>query len=105
MGRPIGSQNRAKPFADTLRMEIYAGNDFRHLRTIARELIQMAERGHLQATKEVGDRLDGKCKQVLERGDVELEAMTDQQLVAIIRGNQPLSLPYDPGATADLKDG
>jgi len=31
----------------------------RHLRTIARKLIEMAEGGDLQAIKEVGDRLDG----------------------------------------------
>ena len=32
MGRPIGSLNRQKPFADALWMEICAGNDPRHLR-------------------------------------------------------------------------
>jgi hypothetical protein len=86
MGRPIGSLNRQKPFADALRMEICAGNDPRHLRTIARKLIEMAEGGDLQAIKEVGDRLDGKCAQVIERGDARLEDMTDQQLMAVIRG-------------------
>ena len=43
MGRPIGSSNRQKPFADALRMEIRAGNDPRHLRAIARKLIEMAK--------------------------------------------------------------
>jgi hypothetical protein len=61
MGRPIGSVNREKPFTDALRMEICSGNDPRHLRAIARNLIEMAEGGDLQAIKEVGDRLDGKC--------------------------------------------
>jgi len=70
MGRPIGSVNRQKPFADALRLEIGAGNDPRRLRAIARKLIEMAEGGDLQAIKEVGDRLDGKCAQVIERGDV-----------------------------------
>ena len=37
MGRPIGSVNRQKPFADALRVEIRAGNDARHLRAIARK--------------------------------------------------------------------
>jgi len=32
MGRPIGGVNKAKPFADALRMEISAGNNPRHLR-------------------------------------------------------------------------
>jgi hypothetical protein len=31
-------------------------------------------------------RLDGKPVQALERGDVPVEAMTDQQLMSIIRG-------------------
>jgi len=45
--------------------------------------------GDLQAIKEVGDRLDGKCAQVIERGDARLEDMTDQQLMAVIRGGLP----------------
>jgi hypothetical protein len=43
MGRPIGSLNRQKPFADALRLEICAGSDPRRLRAIARKLIEMAE--------------------------------------------------------------
>ena len=89
MGRPIGSLNRQKPFANALRMEICAGNDARHLRAIARKLIEMAEGGDLQAIKEVGDRLDGKCAQVIERGDAPVEALSDRELFAIIRGGSP----------------
>jgi hypothetical protein len=48
-------------------------------------LVEKALSGDLQAIKEVADRMDGKCTQVIERGDVPLEAMTDQQLLAIIR--------------------
>jgi hypothetical protein len=86
MGRPIGSLNRQKPFADALRTEICAGNDPCHLRAIATKLIEMAEGGDLQAIKEIGDRLDGRCAQVMEHGDVPLEKMTDLQLMAISRG-------------------
>ncbi len=86
MGRPIGSINRQKPFADALRMEICAGNDPRQLRAIARKLIEMAEGGDLQAIKEIADRLDGKCAQVVERGDVSVEVLSDRELFAIIRG-------------------
>ncbi|MFY9953940.1 hypothetical protein [Bradyrhizobium sp.] len=85
MGRPIGSVNRQRPFADALRMEICAGNDLRHLRAIARKLIEMAEGGDLQAIKEVGDRLDGKCAQTIERGDVSVDELSDAELYAIIR--------------------
>src|ERR1700733_14206312 len=86
MGRPIGSLNRQKPFADALRTEIRAGNDPRHLRAIARKLIENALDGDLQAIREIADRLDGKPAQVIERGDVRSEDMTDDQLMAIARG-------------------
>jgi hypothetical protein len=92
MGRPVGSVNKVKPFADALRMEICAGNDPRQLRAIARKLIEMAVGGDLQAIKEIGDRLDGKCAQVIERGDVPLEALSDGELFAIIRG-EPFASP------------
>jgi len=36
----------------------------RHLRAIARKLIEMAAGGGLQTIKELGDRLDGKCAPV-----------------------------------------
>ncbi len=67
MGRPIGSVNREKPFADALRMEICAGNDPRHLRAIARKLFEKALAGDLQAIREIADRLDGKPVQAIER--------------------------------------
>jgi hypothetical protein len=66
-------------------MEILVGNDPRHLRAIARKLIEMAEGGDLQAIKEVGDRLDGKCAQVIERGGVRVEVLSDHELIAIIQ--------------------
>lgn len=85
MGRPIGSVNRQKPFADALRMEICAGNDPLRLRAIARKLIEMAEGGDLQAIKEIGDGLDGKCAQAIERGDVSAHMLSDAELHTIIR--------------------
>jgi hypothetical protein len=85
MGRPIGSMNKAKPFADMLRLALLSGGG-RCLRIIADKLTEMAEGGDLQAIKEIGDRLDGKCAQVIERGDVPYEEMTNQELMAIIRG-------------------
>jgi hypothetical protein len=44
----------------------------------------MAEGRDLQAIKEVGDRLDGKCAQVTERGEVSVELLLSDP--AIIRG-------------------
>ena len=88
MGRPVGSLNRQKPFADALRMEICAGNDPRQLRAIARKLLERALEGDLQAIREIADRLDGKPAQVIERGDVPAEMMTDGELLAIWRSGQ-----------------
>jgi hypothetical protein len=42
MGRPIGSVNRQKPFADALRMEICAGNDHRNLRALTTAFVKDA---------------------------------------------------------------
>jgi hypothetical protein len=83
MGRPIGSMNREKPFADALRMEIRAGDDPRHLHAIARKPIEIAEGGDLQTIKEIGDRLDGKWAQIIERGEVSMEVLSDRELFAI----------------------
>ena len=64
-------------------------------RVIAEKLAEKAEQGDIQAIREVGDRLDGKAVQAIERGDAPIEAMTDQQLMAIIRGGsrEPLIEP------------
>ena len=51
--------------------------------------------GDLGAIQHIADSLDGKAVQAIERSDVPLEAMTDQQLMAIIRGGscEPLKEP------------
>ena len=85
MGRPIGSQNRQKPFSDMLRVALLSGGG-RRLRVIVDKLAEKAEQGDLQAIHQIGDRLDGKPSQVIERGDVPLEALSDRELFAIIRG-------------------
>ena len=65
------------------------------VRAIARKLIEMAEGGDLQAIKEVGDRLDGKCAQTIERGDLSVEMLSNCELFVIIRGGprEPLDVP------------
>ena len=85
IGRRNGSVNREKPFTDALRLALLNGGRHR-LRIIADKLAEMAEQGDLQAIREIADRLDGKPVQALERGDIPVEAMTDQQLMSIIRG-------------------
>lgn len=53
MGRPIGSLNRQKPFAD---------NDPRHLRAIARKLFEKALDGDLQAIREIADKREARAE-------------------------------------------
>jgi hypothetical protein len=77
--------NREKPFTDALRVALLSGGG-RRLRIIAERLAQKAEQGDLGAIQQIADRLDGKPSQAIERGDLPLEVMTDQQLMAIIRG-------------------
>jgi hypothetical protein len=76
MGRPIGSVNRQKPFADALRVALLSGGR-RRLRIIAEKLAEKAEQGDIQAIREIADRMDGKPAQAIERGDAPLEAMAD----------------------------
>lgn len=98
MGRPVGSVNNAKPFADALRMEIFAGNNHRHLRALARKLFERALDGDLAAIREIADRLDGKLAQAIDRGNVPVEALSDRELFAIIRSRScdPVDEPNYP---------
>jgi hypothetical protein len=69
-GRPVGSINTQRPFADALRMELAAaGDNHRELRLIARNLIALAKSGEpsaLQAIREIADRCDGKPRHEAE---------------------------------------
>jgi hypothetical protein len=75
MGRPVGSQNKDKPFRDALRMEaaLAENGDVTpakpgSLRFIARQLLERAGED-TAAAKEVGDRFDGKPAQAVENGE------------------------------------
>ena len=87
MGRPIGSTNREKPFNDALTIELRSNP--LALRTIAGKLIEKAEEGELAAIREIADRLDGKPVQMLDRRDVPLNQLTDEELLAIAAGALP----------------
>lgn len=78
MGRPIGSVNREKPFNDALRIAL-RGDPLR-LRRIAEKLATLAEDGDLAAIRELADRLDGKPTQAIDRGDVPIERLSDEEL-------------------------
>jgi hypothetical protein len=74
-GRPLGAQNKDKPFRDALRMEIAAcGEDLKALREVAKALLVKAQSGDVAATKELADRLDGKVPQAVV-GDSEHDAI------------------------------
>lgn len=69
-GRPLGAQNKDKPFRDAIRMEAAAlanGEVLTHppgsLRWNAQQLLM---RGETASMKEIGDRLDGKPAQSVE---------------------------------------
>jgi hypothetical protein len=92
MGRPIGSMNRQKPFADALRIALLSGGG-RRLRIIADKLAEKAEQGDLQAIQQIADRLDGKPAQAIERADVPLALMSNRELLAIAGGGS--AVPVD----------
>jgi hypothetical protein len=74
-GRPPGSPNKDKPFRDAIRMEAALAEQGQEtpafpgsLRWIARQLLIRAGE-ETNATKEVGDRMDGKVPQAVENGE------------------------------------
>ena len=87
MGRPIGSLNREKPFNQALLMTLRSNPVA--LRRIATKLVEKAAEGELAAIREIADRLDGKPSQVIDRGDVPINQLTDEQLLAIAGGALP----------------
>jgi hypothetical protein len=75
MARPIGSQNKDKPFREALRMEATLAENGEgspankgSLRWIARKLLERAGE-ETAAAREIGDRLDGKPAQAIIGGD------------------------------------
>ncbi len=72
MGRPLGSQNKDKPYRDALRMVLAAGDRGEKLeyppfsiRAIALATVTKALTGDTAAIREIGDRLDGKVPQAI----------------------------------------
>ncbi len=60
------SGRREKPFLNALMLELKAaGSDMPRLRSIAKQLIEKADTGDMQAIKEFADRLDGKPAQAI----------------------------------------
>ena len=86
MGRPIGSPHRAKPFNDVLRIALKARPH--SLRRIVDRLIDGAEEGNLHYIREIGDRLDGRPVQAIDRHDVAITQLSDEELILIATGGR-----------------
>jgi hypothetical protein len=86
MGRPIGSLNRAKPFNDVLRIALKARPH--SLRRIVDRLVDGAEEGNLHYIREIADRLDGKPVQAIDRHDVVITQLSDEELIFIATGGR-----------------
>ncbi len=77
MGRPKGSKNKQKPWAEALRRALYERPQKkgpRNLDLIAAAAVQAGLTGKVEAWKEIGDRIDGKVPQALV-GDSESDAI------------------------------
>jgi len=75
MARPVGSQNKDKPFREAIRMEAALAENGEEspaakgsLRWIARQLLIRAG-DETAAAREIGDRLDGKPAQAIVGGE------------------------------------
>lgn len=67
MGNANSGPKREKPFLEALRMELLAaGTNHKALRSIARQLINKASEGDMQAIIEFANRMDGKPMQAVE---------------------------------------
>jgi hypothetical protein len=84
MGRPVGSQNRERRFAQALEVALHRRP--LALRRIADQLLDKAEEGNLAYIHELIDRLDGKAAQVVDRRDLHVWELSDGELHLIASG-------------------
>jgi hypothetical protein len=85
-GAPLGNKNavKAREWVGALRVQALA-NDGEKLRACAIKLFDLAMDGDLEALKEIGDRLDGKVKQVIKHeGDEEQPLIVQLTASAIL---------------------
>ena len=86
MGRPIGSMNREKAFNDALRIALHARPQ--SLRRIADKLIDKGEEGDLPSIREIADRLDGRPVQMIDRRELSIHELSDEELLLIASGGR-----------------
>ena len=87
-GAPKGNQNakngKGSLWADAIRKEVLRADDVagvKKLRKLARKLVDSGLEGDLVALKEIGDRLDGKPAQTVQRTDNRTITMIQRVIV------------------------
>jgi hypothetical protein len=78
--------NREKAFNDALRIALRARPQ--SLRRVADRLIDKAEQGDLPSIRELVDRLDGRPPQSIDRHDVVITQLSDEELLLIASGGR-----------------
>jgi hypothetical protein len=78
--------NREKAFNDALRIALHARPQ--SLRRIADKLIDKGEEGDLPSIREIADRLDGRPVQMIDRHDVVITQLSDEELLLIASGGR-----------------
>jgi hypothetical protein len=78
--------NREKAFNDALRIALHARPQ--SLRRIADKLIDKGEEGDLPSIREIADRLDGRPVQMIDRRDVVITQLSDEELLLIASGGR-----------------
>ncbi len=66
-GNPGGGRRKEKMGFDALMLEMKSAEDIRGMRVIARQLLDLAAGGDLQAIKEVFNRIDGMPVQQIDQ--------------------------------------
>jgi hypothetical protein len=89
MGAPVGNQNGSKgrQWSEAVKRAIRAkyGKEWEQaLQDLASKLVDAADGGDLQALKEVGDRLDGKPKQIVEQSGLDGEPIKTSLTVEFV---------------------
>ena len=109
MGRPIGAQNKEKPFRDALRIEAQAlanGEMIEHppgsLRSLAQALLLKGASGDVAGIKETADRLDGKVAQPMagEDGEGPMKVVHEVSWKPVSLSDDPLSSTMPPEANS-----
>lgn len=85
-GRPLGSPNKPKLWADAIRRAVLRqakGEKTKRLEVLADSLIRAGMAGDVSALREVGDRLDGRPAQAIV-GDADADPIQLERIERVI---------------------